>query len=93
MRSPDGEIRAFRPGIGLMAQRLGVPVVPVRIDGTHTILSVQDSWPRRGSVSVRFGPPIVSPGTDATTITRQIEAAIRGMVPISKVEGVEELES
>jgi long-chain acyl-CoA synthetase len=79
MRSSDGEMREFRPGIGLMAQRLGVPVVPVRIDGTHAVLSVQDSWPRRGAVSVRFGPPIVSRGTDAASITRQIEASIRDM--------------
>ena len=32
-RSENGEIDAFRPGVGMLASRLGIPVVPVRIEG------------------------------------------------------------
>ncbi len=40
-RSETGVIDAFRPGIGMIAARLGATVVPVRIDG------LQDVLPRR----------------------------------------------
>ena len=56
-RTEDGNMQAFRPGIGMMAIRLGVPVVPVRIQGLYEIYSVRDSWPRRGPVHVSFGQP------------------------------------
>ena len=56
-RTPDGSLHAFRPGIGMMAIRLGVPVVPIRIEGLYETYSVRDSWPRRGPVRVSFGQP------------------------------------
>ena len=37
-RTDTGEIERFRPGIGMIASRLGVPVVPVRIDGLDRVL-------------------------------------------------------
>jgi long-chain acyl-CoA synthetase len=57
-RSPNGSLHEFRPGIGMMATRLRVPVVPVRIEGLYAVYSVNDSWPKRGSVRVSFGPPL-----------------------------------
>jgi long-chain acyl-CoA synthetase len=57
MRTPDGKMQPFRPGIGMMAIRLGVPVVPVYINGLFEIYSVHDSWPKRGPVGVSFGQP------------------------------------
>ena len=37
-----GEIGAFRPGVGMIASRLNVPVVPVRIEGLDKVL--HHSW-------------------------------------------------
>jgi 1-acyl-sn-glycerol-3-phosphate acyltransferase len=54
-RSADGEMRAFKSGVGLFAIALGVPVVPAFIDGTHGILPKGKSLPRAGIVTVRFG--------------------------------------
>ncbi len=54
-RSPDGEMRAFKSGVGLFAIELGVPVVPAFIQGTHGILPKGKSLPRAGIVTVRFG--------------------------------------
>lgn len=54
-RSPDGEMRAFKSGVGLFALELGVPVVPAYIDGTHDILPKGKSFPRSARVTVRFG--------------------------------------
>src|SRR5262249_40693615 len=56
-RTEDGKMQPFRPGIGMMAIRLGVPVVPVYIQGLFDIYSIRDKWPRRGPVCVSFGQP------------------------------------
>ena len=56
-RTPDGNMLPFRPGIGMMAIRIGVPIVPVHIGGLFEIYSVHDSWPKRGPVRVSFGRP------------------------------------
>ena len=37
-RSDSGDIDRFRPGIGMIASRLNVPVVPVRIEGLDKVL-------------------------------------------------------
>jgi len=37
-RSENGEVGRFMPGIGMIASRLGVPVVPVRIVGVDKVL-------------------------------------------------------
>jgi long-chain acyl-CoA synthetase len=56
-RTEDGTMQPFRPGIGMMAIRLGVPVVPVYINGLFEIYSIRDSWPQPGPVRVSFGQP------------------------------------
>src|SRR5437667_5496369 len=50
LRTDNGKIQPFRPGIGMMAIRLQVPIVPIRISGLFEIYSVHDSWPKRGPV-------------------------------------------
>ena len=37
-RTDHGEIAPFRPGVGMMAARLGVPVIPVRLEGIDRVL-------------------------------------------------------
>jgi len=31
--SEDGKMVAFQPGIGILAQNLGLPIIPMRLDG------------------------------------------------------------
>ncbi len=60
-RSADGHLGPMREGIGLLATNLGVPVVPVNIEGAHVILPKGAWMPRRrrgGGVRVRFGMPL-----------------------------------
>ena len=33
--TPDGKLQPFRAGIGLLAENLKLPIVPIRIDGAH----------------------------------------------------------
>jgi 1-acyl-sn-glycerol-3-phosphate acyltransferase len=58
-RSGSGEIQAFKQGAGLFAVTLGVPVVPAHIEGAHHILAKGNFMPRMGTVTVRFGEPIM----------------------------------
>jgi 1-acyl-sn-glycerol-3-phosphate acyltransferase len=52
-------MQTFKSGAGLFAVDLGVPVVPAHIDGAHNILAKGKFMLRPGSVTVRFGEPIV----------------------------------
>ena len=58
VRSEDGRLQPLKPGVELMAARMGIPIVPVWIQGTFDILSVHDSRPTVAPVKVRFGEPI-----------------------------------
>ncbi|MBT5715170.1 1-acyl-sn-glycerol-3-phosphate acyltransferase, partial [Candidatus Poribacteria bacterium] len=57
-RSRTGEIAEFKPGLGLLALELDVPVVPTYIHGTYAALPVGRVVPRAAPVHVTFGEPI-----------------------------------
>jgi long-chain acyl-CoA synthetase len=64
-RTFDGELMPFRKGVGILALRLGVPVVPVKIEGTYEVFPRHRRWPRPGRVVVTFGPPVFPPDVRA----------------------------
>jgi len=77
-RTPDGTMRSFRPGVGVMAVRLGIPVVPIHIQGLYEVLPLHESWPRPGPVRLRFGSPIVFHETDdPREAAARVEEAVR----------------
>ncbi len=76
-RTHTGTIDRFRPGIGMIASRLAVPVVPVRIDGLDKVLHPTWRMARRGPVRVAFGAPLHLSGDDYEALTRQVEEAVR----------------
>jgi long-chain acyl-CoA synthetase len=78
-RTDTGAIDRFRPGIGMIASRLGVPVVPVRIDGLERVLHHTWHMARPGRVRVAFGAPMRLVGDDYETLTRQVEEAVRAL--------------
>lgn len=57
-RSQDGGIGQFKRGVGRLALRLGVPVVPVHLDGSRELMPKGRWLPRRRPVRVRFGEPV-----------------------------------
>lgn len=77
VRTYEGEIVRFLPGVGMMASRLDVPVVPVRIEGLDRILHRTWRLPRRGRARVAFGGPISFRGSDYAEIAARIESAVR----------------
>ena len=76
-RTDKGEINRFQPGVGMIASRLDVPVVPVRLDGLDRVLHQSWKFPQRGPATVTFGPPMSLKGNDYAEIARQVENAVR----------------
>jgi long-chain acyl-CoA synthetase len=78
-RSDTGEIGRFLPGIGMMASRLDVSVVPVRIVGLDKVLHHTWRMARPGRVRVVFGAPMRLTGDNYTALARQVEDAVRAL--------------
>jgi len=78
-RSQTGAIDAFRPGIGMIASRLGARVVPVRIDGLQNVLRVGWHMARPGRVRVAFGAALTLTGDDYEGLAKTVEAAVRAL--------------
>ncbi len=58
-RSPDGLIHGAKKGIGMIACKAGVPVVPARVFGTYEAFSRHHRVPRFGHpVRVVYGSPL-----------------------------------
>ncbi|MEN8131333.1 MAG: lysophospholipid acyltransferase family protein [Pseudomonadota bacterium] len=57
-RSLSGELQSFKPGLGLLASRLNVPIVPVYVHGTYYALPKGRRFPGRHPVYVAFGTPL-----------------------------------
>ena len=76
VRTEDGKPCPFRSGIGMLAARLDIPVVPMRIDGLFAMKMGGRKIARRGELTVVVGKPMRFPSeTPAEEITRQIEHA------------------
>jgi long-chain acyl-CoA synthetase len=78
-RTDAGEINPFRPGVAMMASKLDVPVVPVRLIGVDRVLHSSWRMARAGRVTVKFGRPIRLKGDDYEGMTKQVEAAVKGL--------------
>jgi 1-acyl-sn-glycerol-3-phosphate acyltransferase len=58
-RSPDGRLYRGRPGVGWLALRSGLPVIPVALSGTRQVLPPGRVVPRPGRIEVTIGKPLV----------------------------------
>ena len=68
-------LRAFRMGAFVAAAEAGVPVVPVAIQGTRSILRGDARFPHRGALRVTVGKPILPDGTDWAAALKLRDAA------------------
>jgi long-chain acyl-CoA synthetase len=78
-RTDAGEINPFRAGVGMIASRLDVPVVPVRLEGLERILHHTASVPTRGRARCAFGAAMWLRGQDYAALAGQVEAAVRAL--------------
>jgi long-chain acyl-CoA synthetase len=61
----------------MMAARLGVPMVPVRVEGVDRVLHQSWKMARHGRLRVIFGAPLHLSGDDYVGLTEKVETAVR----------------
>ena len=84
-RSPDGRLYRGRPGVGWLALKSGLPVIPVALSGTRKVLPPGRIIPRPGRIGVTIGQPLAiapelfdaPPGKARRQIADQVMAAIQ----------------
>jgi long-chain acyl-CoA synthetase len=76
----DGRMAPFRAGIGLLATRLDLPVVPMRIDGLFELREASKRFARPGKVRVTIGEPVrYSPDQEASEIAGDLERRVEAL--------------
>jgi 1-acyl-sn-glycerol-3-phosphate acyltransferase len=60
-RSPDGTLHSFKPGAAMFADKLGLRVIPCRVEGAHAVLPKGRRVPRPAPLRVIFGAPMTVP--------------------------------
>jgi long-chain acyl-CoA synthetase len=76
----DGTMQEFRGGAGLLAANLGIPVLPMRIDGLFEPRVQNKMWVAPGRIRVSIGEPMkFSPATPADEIARQLHDQVAAL--------------
>ena len=78
-RSYGADLGTFYPGAFRLAERAGVPVVPVAVDGAWRLVNERDRTARPGRVTVRIGRPIPPQG-DADALSERARDAVRHLL-------------
>ena len=79
----DGKIKKFESGIGIIAEDMKVPIIPVKIEGLYNILhdgilplGHKPRWPE---VKVTFGKPVLFKNKSYNEVTAELEDIIKNM--------------
>ena len=82
-RTHDGLLNSGQPGVGLMVQKSGVPVVPTALIGTFEMLPRGAKKLRRVPLTIVFGKPMVFPSdTSRAVIADAIMIAIAELLTV-----------
>src|SRR5262249_49456732 len=75
--SEDGMMAPFQPGIGILARNLGLPVVPMRLDGVWGMKRERRRLAHRGEITVHIGAPIsFSAAATAEEIAQRLQKIV-----------------
>jgi 1-acyl-sn-glycerol-3-phosphate acyltransferase len=86
-RSPDGWGQGHRGGAAYLALRVGLPVVPVHVEGTDRIFPKGVRRPRPGRTTVTFGSPLrPDEGEDSRRFAARIEAAVAALADEARTD-------
>jgi long-chain acyl-CoA synthetase len=76
----DGKMNPFRAGIGLLAENLGIPVLPMRIIGLFEVKQAGKKVAKPWAIGVRIGEPRkFPPGTDPQKIAADLQKAVEAL--------------
>ena len=72
-----GEMAPFQSGVGLLAENLRIPVVPMRLHGVWQMKRENRRLAHFGEITVRVGTPVTfPPGMCPEEIARRLESAV-----------------
>jgi long-chain acyl-CoA synthetase len=78
--SNDGRMAPFQSGIGLLAENLQLPIVPIRLDGVWQMKRERRRLAHFGEINVRIGKPVKFPDrTPPERMARELESIVRDL--------------
>src|SRR5262249_22109178 len=72
-----GDMAPFQKGIGLLAENLQIPIVPMRLDGVWKMKRERRRLAHRGEITVHIGKPVT---VTADTSPEQVAAVLQAIV-------------
>jgi len=76
----DGKMNPFRAGIGLLAENLGIPVLPVRIDGLFERKQAGKKFAAPWKIRVKIGRPMkFGPTDEPEEIANRLQEAVQSL--------------
>jgi long-chain acyl-CoA synthetase len=76
----DGKLRPFRNGVGLLATGLGIPVVPMRIDGLFEVKRAGKKFAPPGKIRLRIGALMRFEATaDPQSVARELQNRVEAL--------------
>ena len=95
-RSRDGRVGRLRSGAAVIAQQHRIPIIPIRVRGTHDAMPPGRNWPkrvrgflsRRHQVQIDFGPAIFAvDGEDPSAMMDRVRRHLEPDQPLQVAEG------
>jgi long-chain acyl-CoA synthetase len=78
--SEDGRMAAFQSGIGLLAENLRLPIIPMRLDGVWQMKREGRRLARFGEITVEIGAPMqFAPDASPREIARLLQARVSAL--------------
>jgi long-chain acyl-CoA synthetase len=78
--SADGRMAPFQSGIGLLAENLALPIIPMRLAGVWQMKKEHRRLARLGEITVHIGAPMtIPPGTPANEIARHLQQIVSSL--------------
>jgi 1-acyl-sn-glycerol-3-phosphate acyltransferase len=96
-RSREGRLGRLRSGAAVIAKQHNIPIVPIRVKGTHDAMPPGRNWPkrvrgflsRRHRVEVHFGPAIMAGADeDPSDVMRRVRSYLEADEPLQVADGV-----
>ena len=78
--SEDGKMAPFQSGIGLLADSLSIPIIPMRLDGVWQMKREHRRLAHVGEITVRIGAPVTfPPETPPEEIAHRLESLVQSL--------------